>query len=1051
MANLVLALITIATLMTGALTFTVAAMSGAGSNAEATYAAADNRGQLDRSSLAHVPGCVVPLGTTISATIENDGQSTLRNFGDWDVLAHYESASSLSAEWFSYTEAGSPSLSEWSLTDIRLLNGRSEAFGAGELDPGERATVRVELPVSAIASGLNRLTISTGEGAVVEVPFDGVTTCGFYLHNNPTPSTGDTTSQADLNADTSYPSASTLYNYDSDRDASAGILLQKGGSGASEANLDQYQNWQTAALTQPLDLSGTVRVSFWAAVKDFDTSARGDVTVYLRDYDGATYTEIGNVTVTSDPWDVSASGDWIKATASITGLNYTLPIGNQLEIKMIVPSASDDDMWLAFDTISYPSSVTYSDSLDVIFHTDEQRTGDLLSYLAKPAPHDDGYYLHNNPTPPVLGTTSQADLTITTSYPSVDTLLNYDTDRDASAGLVLLQGGTGASESDLTKYQNWQAPVLTEPLAISGPVSINIWSAVKSFNTSLAGELKFFLRDYDGSTYTEIGDGTITASPWDAGATGTWVNRLLEIRSIDYTLAAGHQLELKVSVGAGSGDDMWLAYDTPSYDSVFRLRGQRDTDAGGRPLTVIADAGAGTGRFAADENGGRTLYPLSGYTRITDATWTVDYRVRRDGYGFVWLTNVVDITLATSAAWATVDLSPLVPAGSKGAIVEIINTHPSSALSGVARGIEDTREYMPDGNSQKIPGRSHRWQMIKIDSNLEVEVYVENNTDILVKLIGYTLGTDPVYFTTPPDVSPATTGTWTTIYVSSFVTDDATGVVLMLDATANEATYGIRETGSTFSSTTYTVSAEGNTMYAVGIDANNKFDIYLVDSSISVYLVASVDQSMVFYVDDIAVTDPTVNSWQSIDADTYSVPDGASGLFLYAQNNQKKRNDFALRKVGSADDFDKGLWSDGHLQGVVGLDSANNWEEYISSANVDVSIAAYTTGVNLGPTTIHADMDVLVRQANGQVRTTLGTNVANMIPIDVTNAWLTVTATYTPSEDVIVDQSDYLEFALFAHVTINDGADTNMEFSFDDNTAERSDQTGVTNLGLYRE
>jgi hypothetical protein len=150
MANLVLALITIATLMTGALTFTVAAMSGAGSNAEATYAAADNRGQLDRSSLAHVPGCVVPLGTTISATIENDGQSTLRNFGDWDVLAHYESASSLSAEWFSYTEAGSPSLSEWSLTDIRLLNGRSEAFGAGELDPGERATVRVELPVSAI-------------------------------------------------------------------------------------------------------------------------------------------------------------------------------------------------------------------------------------------------------------------------------------------------------------------------------------------------------------------------------------------------------------------------------------------------------------------------------------------------------------------------------------------------------------------------------------------------------------------------------------------------------------------------------------------------------------------------------------------------------------------------------------------------------------------------------------------------------------------------------------------------------------------------------------
>ena len=45
--------------------------------------------------------------------------------------------------------------------------------------------------------------------------------------------------------------------------------------------------------------------------------------------------------MTSDPWDLSASVDWIKATASISGLEYTLPIGNQLEIKMIVPSASE--------------------------------------------------------------------------------------------------------------------------------------------------------------------------------------------------------------------------------------------------------------------------------------------------------------------------------------------------------------------------------------------------------------------------------------------------------------------------------------------------------------------------------------------------------------------------------------------------------------------------------------------------------------------------------------------------------------------------------------
>ncbi|MCH8235390.1 MAG: hypothetical protein IIC29_04610 [Chloroflexi bacterium] len=574
---------------------------------------------------------------------------------------------------------------------------------------------------------------------------------------------------------------------------------------------------------------------------------------------------------------------------------------------------------------------------------------------------------------------------------------------------------------------------------------------MKDFNTSLAGELKFFLRDYDGSSYTEITNGTLTANPWDVGATGTWVNRLLEIPSVDYTLAAGHQLELKVIVGSGSGDDMWLAYDTTSYDSVLRLPGQRDADAGGRPLRAISDAGASTGRFAPDLNGGRILFSLEGYTRIADASWTVKYRIRRDGFGFVWHTDSSDIAPATSETWVNVDLSSYVPAGTQGAVIEIVNTHPSSALSGLVRGVDDTREYMPDASSQKVPGLSHRWQLVKVDSNLEIQVYVENNTDLLVNLIGHTLGSDPGYYAVPPDITPGTTGSWTTIDVSSKVTDRATGVVLMIDATANEKTYGVRETGSAFSSTTHTVSAQGNTMYVVGIDDDNKFDIYLQDSSIKVYLVASSDRSLVFYVDDVAITDPTLNSWQPIDADTYSVPDGASGLFLYVQNNTNQRNDFGVRKVGSTDDFDKGIWSDGHLQGPVGLDSTNTWEEYLSSSNVDVSIAAFTAGVNLGPTTLHADMDVLVRRANGQVRTTLGVEVADTLSIDVTNDWLTVTATFSPPEYVIVDQTDYLEFDLFAHVTINDGEDTTMQFRFDDNTIAIDDQMGVRNLGLHRE
>ncbi|MBT4073134.1 MAG: hypothetical protein HOE75_05585 [Chloroflexi bacterium] len=1050
MANIVLGLITIATLMTGALTFTVTGIMGAESNAEAHVTAADFRGQADRSSLRHVPSCVIPLGTTLTATIENNGQSSLRDFDDWDVLAHYESTASLSAEWLSYQELAPAGSGEWTLTDFRLLNGRSEAFGAGELDPGERATVTVELPVSATASGINRLTISTGGGAVVEIPFDGITSCGYYLHNNPSPPSGDTTSQVDLVADTSIPSVSSLYNYDTDRDAAVGLLIAMGGSGASETGSTLYQNWQTAAVTEPLKLTGTVRVAFWAAVKDFSTSLRGDVTVYLRDYDGASYTEIGSVNVTADPWDASASGTWVEASATITGLDYTLPIGNQLEIKLIVPGTSGDDMWLAYDTISYPASVTVADSIDLLFHSDTRQTGDVLSNVARVDGHDDGYYLHNNPTPPVLDTTSQANLTATTSFPSATTLLNYDTDRDAQPGIVLLQGGSGATESDLTKYQNWQTATSTAQTVISGTVSINIWSAVKDFSTSLAGELTFFLRDLDDTGYTEIANGTLNGSPWDGEASGSWVNRLLEIPSVSYTVPAGHQIELKVIVGSGSADDMWLAYDIDSLASVLRLPDQRDADPAGRPVTAVVDAGASTGRFALEVNGGRFLYPLEGYTRITDSPWTINYRVKRDGYGFVWLDNGVDITPGTIDSWQVIDLSASVPAGTTGAIVELINTHPSNAVSGVVRGGDDTTEYMPDASAQKLAGHTHRWQVVEVNSALEIQGYVESTSNILVRLIGYTAGTDPVYLGTPVDVSPATTGSWTTVDVSANVSADATGVILWLDATGGDTNYGIREVGSSFSDITHRLESESNGMYFVGIDGSDQFDIYLENSSIVVYVVAYTEQSVVYYTNDVAVTDPTLNTWEDIDADTYSVPSGANGLILHAQNNRNNKVDFGIRKNGSTDDLDKQLPAQGHMQGGVGIDSDNIWEEYIDRTDTDVSIAAYTVAENIGDSVLHADADVLVRRSNGVIRTTLGINVANTGDISVTNDWVTVTGTWTPSEYEVVDQSDYLELKIYGEVTSNDNV-ASVQFRLDDNTAPMSDQFGVTNVGVYRE
>jgi len=193
-------------------------------------------------------------------------------------------------------------------------------------------------------------TFTTGSWAIAIV---------YQLHNNPTPPTGNTNMQASLPMDVTTPVAVTLYNYDQDRDAYPGRLVLKGASGASESDLTKYQNWRSAQLASPLAIDGSVTLDFWSAIKDFGTNKRGSVTAYLRDFNPAssTYTEIANATLTVSNWQ-GGSGSWVLKSLSISVSNYTLATGRRLELKLIVTGLSDDEMWFAYDTVTYPSSLT---------------------------------------------------------------------------------------------------------------------------------------------------------------------------------------------------------------------------------------------------------------------------------------------------------------------------------------------------------------------------------------------------------------------------------------------------------------------------------------------------------------------------------------------------------------------------------------------------------------------------------------------------------------------------------------------------------------------
>jgi hypothetical protein len=180
----------------------------------------------------------------------------------------------------------------------------------------------------------------------------------YYLHNNPTPPTGNTVAQANLSMNTTAPTATTLFNYDTNLDSSRGRLIQRGGSGAGETTLARYQNWRgpTAGVLGQ-NINATVTVEFWSAMPGFTQGTAGQVRVFLRDLDSVTgiALEIANTTVSAADWQAGASG-WVKKSASFS-VNHLLLVGHRLEVKLLVGAGAASDMLFAYDTTLYRSRV----------------------------------------------------------------------------------------------------------------------------------------------------------------------------------------------------------------------------------------------------------------------------------------------------------------------------------------------------------------------------------------------------------------------------------------------------------------------------------------------------------------------------------------------------------------------------------------------------------------------------------------------------------------------------------------------------------------------
>ncbi|MGZ8784796.1 MAG: hypothetical protein ACXW1Y_04450 [Acidimicrobiia bacterium] len=113
------------------------------------------------------------------------------------------------------------------------------------------------------------------------------------------------------------------------------------------------------AAESAIDLDGSASLTFWSAMKDFDTTKKGIVQAYLLDCtpSGTSCSLIGSGSKTLDPWS-GRSNNWVFRTVSFGSVTHTVPSGRSLAVRIAVSDLSGDDMWFAYDTTSYSSSLT---------------------------------------------------------------------------------------------------------------------------------------------------------------------------------------------------------------------------------------------------------------------------------------------------------------------------------------------------------------------------------------------------------------------------------------------------------------------------------------------------------------------------------------------------------------------------------------------------------------------------------------------------------------------------------------------------------------------
>ena len=181
---------------------------------------------------------------------------------------------------------------------------------------------------------------------------------------------------------------------------------------------------------------------------------------------------------------------------------------------------------------------------------------------------------------------------------------------------------------------------------------------------------------------------------------------------------------------------------------------------------------------------------------------------------------------------------------------------------------------------------------------------------------------------------------------------------------------------------------------------------------------------------------------------SYASVSSAQTLFAHQETTSIGGTTYRLKSLSSADTAGYDLIVSAGTNGRILADKFVYQLTGVSSISTSTWTMYYRAMTSSPAVTAHADVDILIRQSAGTVRTTIATNVANSGA--VTTSWSTLSATYSWTSYTVVAQTDYLEIDYYIEVTASSPGKT-VSLRIDDSALAVADQTRATNINLPSE